>query len=196
LYIDRNGPHLSRFSAATLARKAAGLGRRAASRRRAKTHQGGGVALIAILVDADACPVKDEVYAVASRHRLAVAVVSNTHIAVPRDVAQLVVVGREPDAADDWIAGQAQRGDVVVTADIPLASRVLAAGARALRPDGRVFDESMIGDALATRQLMSELRDQGAVSGGPRPLSNRDRERFVAQLDRLVQMGLRDDAKP
>lgn len=149
--------------------------------------------LIAILVDADACPVKDEVYAVATRYRLAVAVVSNQPIAVPRGAgAQLVVVGGEPDAADDWIAAEAQPGDVVVTSDIPLAARCLAARARALRPDGRVFDESMIGDALATRQLLSELRDQGAVSGGPRALSDRDRERFVAQLDRLVQMGLRD----
>jgi hypothetical protein len=151
--------------------------------------------LIAILVDADACPVKDEVYAVATRFGLAVAVVSNTHIAVPRGAgAQLVVVGSAPDAADDWIAAEARRGDVVVTADIPLAARCLAEGARVLRPDGRVFDAGMIGEALATRQLMSELRDQGAVSGGPRPLTNRDRERFVSQLERAVQLGLRDEA--
>ena len=149
--------------------------------------------MIAILVDADACPVKDEVYAVATRYGLAVAVVSNTHIAVPRGAgAQLVVVGREPDAADDWIAGEARGGDVVVTADIPLAARCLAAGARVLRPDGRIFDDGMIGDALATRQLMSELRDQGAVSGGPKPLADKDRARFVAQLDKMVQAGLRD----
>jgi hypothetical protein len=151
--------------------------------------------LIAILVDADACPVKDEVYAVATRYDVAVAVVSNTHIAVPTGAgAQLVVVGREPDAADDWIAGHAERGDVVVTADIPLAARCLAAGARVLRPDGRVFDDAMIGDALATRQLMSDLRDQGAVSGGPKPLADKDRARFVARLDQMVQAGLRDTA--
>lgn len=149
--------------------------------------------MIAILVDADACPVKDEVYAVATRHGLAVAVVSNTPIAVPRGAgAQLVMVGREPDAADDWIAAEARRGDVVVTADVPLAARCLEAGARVLRPDGRVFDQSMIGDALATRQLMSELRDQGAVSGGPKPLADRDRARFVDRLDALVQAGLRE----
>lgn len=149
--------------------------------------------MIAILVDADACPVKDEVYAVATRYGLAVAVVSNTHIAVPSGAgAQLVVVGREPDAADDWIAGQVERGDVVVTADIPLASRCLEAGARVLRPDGRVFDAGMIGDALATRQLMSELRDLGTVSGGPKPLANKDRERFVARLDQMIQIGLRE----
>jgi hypothetical protein len=151
--------------------------------------------LIAILVDADACPVKDEIYAVATRYGLAVAVVSNTPISVPTGAgAQLVVVGREPDAADDWIAEEAERGDVVVTADIPLAARCLAAGARVLRPDGRVFDESMIGDALATRQLMSDLRDQGAVSGGPKPLADKDRARFVAELDKMVQAGLRDES--
>lgn len=149
--------------------------------------------MIAILVDADACPVKDEVYAVATRYGLAVAVVSNTPISVPSGAgAQLVVVGREPDAADDWIAGQVERGDVVVTADIPLASRCLEAGARVLRPDGRVFDAGMIGDALATRQLMSELRDLGTVSGGPKPLANKDRERFVARLDQMIQIGLRE----
>lgn len=151
--------------------------------------------MIAILVDADACPVKDEIYAVATRYGLAVAVVSNTPISVPTGAgAQLVVVGREPDAADDWIAEEAERGDVVVTADIPLAARCLAAGARVLRPDGRVFDESMIGDALATRQLMSDLRDQGAVSGGPKPLADKDRARFVAELDKMVQAGLRDES--
>ena len=149
--------------------------------------------MIAILVDADACPVKDEIYAVATRYDLAVAVVSNTHIAVPAGAgAQLVVVGREPDAADDWIAGHAERGDVVVTADVPLAARCLAAGARVLRPDGRVFDESMIGDALATRQLLSELRDQGSVSGGPKPLADKDRARFVSRLDQMVQASLRE----
>jgi len=149
--------------------------------------------LIAILVDADACPVKDEIYAVAARYDLAVAVVCNTHIAVPGGVgAQLVVVGREPDAADDWIAGHAERGDVVVTADVPLAARCLAAGARVLRPDGRVFDESMIGDALATRQLLSELRDQGVVSGGPKPFADKDRARFMSRLDQMLRAGLRE----
>jgi len=149
--------------------------------------------LIAILVDADACPVKDEIYAVATRYDLAVAVVCNTHIAVPAGAgAQLVVVGREPDAADEWIAGHAGRGDVVVTADVPLAARCLAAGARVLRPDGRVFDESMIGDALATRQLLSELRDRGAVSGGPKPFADKDRARFMSRLDQMLRAVLRE----
>jgi hypothetical protein len=151
--------------------------------------------LIAILVDADACPVKDEVYAVAARCGLAVAVVSNAPMAVPRGIgAELVVVGREPDAADDWIASNARRGDVVVTADLPLAARCLAAGARVLAPDGRVFSEDMIGDALATRQLLSDLRDQGVVSGGPRPFAPKDRQRFLSRLDQLVQQGLREQA--
>ena len=149
--------------------------------------------MIAILIDADACPVKDEIYAVATRYDLAVAVVSNTHIAVPAGAgAQLVVVGRQPDATDDWIAGHAERGDVVVTADVPLAARCLAAGARVLRPDGRVFDESMIGDALATRQLLSELRDQGVVSGGPKPFADKDRARFMSRLDQMLREGLRE----
>jgi len=148
--------------------------------------------MIAIFVDADACPVKDEVYAVATRYRVRVAVVANSRIAVPRGAgAELILVGRDIDAADDWIAAHAQRDDVVVTADIPLAARCLAAGARVLAPDGRVFDEDMIGDALATRQLLSELRDQGAVSGGPRPLADKDRSRFSNRLDQLVVAAMR-----
>jgi hypothetical protein len=148
--------------------------------------------VIAIFVDADACPVKDEVYAVATRYGLRVAVVANKRIAVPRGAgAELVLVGRDLDAADDWIAAHARRDDVVVTADIPLAARCLAAGARVLAPDGRVFREDMIGDALATRQLLSELRDQGAVSGGPRPLADKDRSRFLNRLDQLVVAAMR-----
>jgi uncharacterized protein YaiI (UPF0178 family) len=149
--------------------------------------------VIAIFVDADACPVKDEVYAVATRYDLAVAVVANAPMHVPPGSgAQLVVVGRELDAADDWIAANARAGDVVVTADIPLAARSLALGARALAPDGRVFDEASIGDALATRELLADLREQGLARGGPRPLSDKDRMRFATRLDQLVQQGLRE----
>ncbi|RIL07980.1 MAG: YaiI/YqxD family protein [Proteobacteria bacterium] len=149
--------------------------------------------MIAILVDADACPVKDEVYAVATRYDVPVAVVANAPMSVPRGSgAQLVVVGRDLDAADDWIAAHAQPGDVVVTADVPLAARCLAAGARVLRPDGRIFDDAMIGDALATRQLMSDLREQGSVSGGPKPLADKDRARFASRLDQMVQLSLRE----
>jgi uncharacterized protein YaiI (UPF0178 family) len=148
--------------------------------------------VLAIFVDADACPVKDEVYSVATRYDLPVAVVANAPMHVPAGSgAQLIVVGRDLDAADDWIAAHARAGDVVVTSDIPLAARSLALGARALSPDGRVFDEASIGDALATRQLLSDLREQGVVRGGPRPLSDKDRARFLSRLDQLVRQGLR-----
>ncbi len=148
--------------------------------------------MIAIFVDADACPVKDEVYAVATRHGLRVAVVSNTPIHVPPGSGgQLIVVGQGADAADDWIAANVEPGDVVVTADIPLAARCLEAGARALGPSGHPFTETSIGDALATRALKSELREMGVVAGGPRPLSSHDRSRFLNELERLVQRGLR-----
>jgi uncharacterized protein YaiI (UPF0178 family) len=144
--------------------------------------------VIAIFVDADACPVKDEVYRVATRYGLPVAVVANAALHVPPGFgAQLVVVGGEPDAADDWIAENVQAGDIVVTADIPLAARCLGAGARALGPDGRPFTEDSIGDALAARQLHAELREQGLLPGGPRPLADKDRHRFLAKLDQLVR---------
>lgn len=149
--------------------------------------------MIVIFVDADACPVKDEVYVVATRHGLRVAVVANAPIHVPRGFgAELVVVGREFDAADDWIAAQVRRGDVVVTADIPLAARCLVAGARVLGNDGRPFSEDMIGDALATRELKTELRAMGIAGGGPRPLAQKDRSRFASQLDQMVRASLRE----
>ncbi|MEB2343767.1 MAG: YaiI/YqxD family protein [Deltaproteobacteria bacterium] len=144
--------------------------------------------MIAIFVDADACPVKDEVYRVATRYGLPVAVVANAPIHVPAGFgAQLVVVGGAPDAADDWIAAHVEPGDVVVTADIPLAARCLAAGARALGPDGRPFTEDSIGDALAARQLHATLREQGLLPGGPRPLADKDRQRFLTRLDQLAR---------
>jgi len=144
--------------------------------------------MLAIFVDADACPVKDEVYRVATRYGLSVAVVANAPIHVPAGFgAQLVVVDGAPDAADDWIAENVEAGDIVVTADIPLAARCLVAGARALGPDGRPFTEDSIGDALAARQLHAELREQGLLQGGPRPLAEKDRHRFLARLDQLVR---------
>ena len=105
---------------------------------------------------------------------------------------EMVVVEGTPDAADDWIAEKACPGDVVVTADIPLASRCLAAGARVLGTNGRPFTEDSIGGALATRELKSQLREMGLQSGGPRPLSSKDRSRFLSKLDELVQRGLRE----
>ena len=148
--------------------------------------------MIAIFIDADACPVKDEVYRVATRYGLPVAVVANQRMYVPPGFgAELVVVDRGLDVADDWIAERARPGDIVVTADIPLAARCLAEGASVLGPDGRPFTDDMIGAALATRQLKADLREQGLAPGGPRPLAEKDRERFLSRLDQLVQATLR-----
>jgi uncharacterized protein YaiI (UPF0178 family) len=148
--------------------------------------------MLAIFVDADACPVKDEVYVVATRYGLAVALVSNAPLYVPPGFGvQSIVVDEGPDAADDWIAEHVQAGDVVVTADIPLAARCLAKHARVLGSDGRPFTEDSIGGALATRALKSDLRDAGVQTRGPRAITDRDRSRFAAKLDELVQAGLR-----
>jgi uncharacterized protein len=142
---------------------------------------------IVILVDADACPVKAEVYRVAERHRARVFVVSNSFLAVPRDpLIERVVVGAGFDAADDWIAARARRGAVVVTADIPLASRCVKAGATVIGPTGRPFTEDSVGMALATRDLMEDLRASGAVTGGPKPFSAKDRAAFLQALDLAI----------
>ena len=145
-----------------------------------------------IFVDADACPVKDEVYRVARRYRMPVRVVANSRLRVPVDpLIQLVVVTGHFDAADDWIVEHVEAGDIAVTADIPLAARCLAKGARVLDPKGRVFTEEAIGDALATRELMAYLRDLGEVGGGPAPYDKRDRSRFLQYLDDLIQASLK-----
>jgi uncharacterized protein YaiI (UPF0178 family) len=141
-----------------------------------------------IYIDADACPVKDEVYRVAERYGLPVIVVSNTWIRTPRDATvKLVVVDQGPDAADDWIAGRSGRGDIVVTADIPLADRVLKAGAQALHPAGRVFTSDSIGSALASRAIGEHLRSVGEITGGPKPFVAADRSRFLQALDAAVR---------
>ena len=141
----------------------------------------------AIYVDADACPVKAEVYKVAERHGLAVHVVSNGGVTVPRDPrVKLVVVGEGLDVADDWIAERAGPGDIVVTADIPLASRCVKAGASALAPNGRAFTPDSIGLTLATRNLMTDLREAGQITGGPRPFSARDRSAFLSALHETI----------
>lgn len=142
---------------------------------------------ILILVDADACPVKDEVYKVAARHTLKVVVVANAAIAVPRDpLVERVVVSQGLDVADDWIAERARPGAVVVTADVPLAARCVKAGASVIAPNGKPFSERSIGMALATRNLMDELRSAGAVTGGPAPFGPRDRSAFLQALDLAV----------
>ncbi len=152
--------------------------------------------MLVIFVDADACPVKDEVYRVSTRYGLQVFVVANSHIAVPAGLgAELVRVERGPDVADDWIIEHLEPGDIVVSGDIPLAARALAAGARVLGHDGRPFTEDQIGTAVAMRQLNQELRERGIGSRGPAPLAAKDLARFLSSLDQLVQAGLRDEAR-
>src|SRR2546426_941345 len=125
--------------------------------------------MLTIYIDADACPVKDEVYRVARRYAMHVAVVANAPLRVPADALIELVVRRGFGAADDWIAEQAGPGDIVITADIPLAARCLAKAARVLDPKGRALKDTDIGSALATRDLMDELRQSGIVTGGAAP---------------------------
>lgn len=140
--------------------------------------------MILIYVDADACPVKEEVYRVAARHGVRTFVVANSWMRVPRDpLVEQVVVAAGPDAADDWIAERAARDSIVVTADVPLAARCVKAGAQAIAPNGKAFSEQSIGMALATRNLMDQLRSEGAVTSGPPPFSPRDRSAFLSALD-------------
>src|SRR5580698_6765529 len=166
--------------------------------------------MIALFIDADACPVKQEVYRVAERHALKgtdlkVFVVTNSHIAVPRDIfvggrpdakpgstfagrplIERVVVDAGMDEADNWIAERAGAGAVVITADVPLASRAVKAGAEAIAPNGRVFTADSIGMTLATRNLMDSLRSAGEITGGPKPFSPRDRSSFLSALDQAI----------
>ena len=142
---------------------------------------------IEIYVDADACPVKAEVYRVAERYRLKVFVVSNSPIAVPREPSiERVVVSGDMDAADDWIAERAKAGDIVITADVPLASRSLKAGAEAIAPNGKPFTQDSIGMTLATRNLLHDLRGAGEITGGPKPFAPRDRSAFLSALDTAI----------
>ncbi len=141
-----------------------------------------------LFVDADGCPVKDEVYRVARRYELPVAVVANASMRVPAiERIRLVRVEGGLDAADDWIAERAGPGDIVVTADIPLAARCLKRGARVIDHRGGEFTDESIGEALASRELMSTLRDLGTVTGGPAPFDRKDRSRFLQRLDRTIQ---------
>jgi uncharacterized protein YaiI (UPF0178 family) len=143
--------------------------------------------MTAIYIDADACPVKDEVYRVATRYGLSVLVVCNSWIRIPADPRiTLAVVDEGPDVADDWIAERAGAGDIVVTADIPLAERALANRAQALHPNGRLFTADNIGSALASRAIGEHLRSMGEITGGPRPFSAADRSKFLQSLDAAV----------
>jgi uncharacterized protein YaiI (UPF0178 family) len=142
---------------------------------------------IRIFVDADACPVKPEIYRVAERHGTKVLVVSNSVMAIPpAPWIERVIVTEAPDAADDWIVERAGRGDIVVTSDIPLAARGVKAGATVLGPTGRAFTEASIGDTLATRNLMDGLRSSGLITGGPKPFTARDRSAFLSALDLAI----------
>ena len=144
--------------------------------------------LLHIFVDADACPVKQEVYRVASRYRLDVTLVANSWMRVPNERwITIEVVEDGFDAADDWIVEHVQPHDIVVTADSPLASRCLNEGARVIGPTGKPFTENNIGQAVATRDLLSELRVAGEITGGPPPLKKRDRSYFLQQLDNVIQ---------
>jgi uncharacterized protein YaiI (UPF0178 family) len=166
--------------------------------------------LITIYIDADACPVKQEIYRVAERHALEgvalkVLVVSNSPIAVPRDLfvggrpdakpgttfagrplVERVVVGSGMDEADNWIAERARAGDIVITADVPLASRAVKAGASVIAPNGKPFTADSIGMTLATRNLMDSLRSAGEITSGPKPFAPRDRSSFLSALDRAI----------
>lgn len=142
--------------------------------------------MLTIYIDADACPVKDEVYRVAGRYALRVAVVANAPLRVPVNALIELIVRPGFGTADDWIAEQAGPGDIVITADIPLAARCLAKEARVLDPKGRPFTDNDIGAVLGMRDLMEELRQGGAVTGGPVPMTPKDRSRFLSKLDEAV----------
>ena len=144
--------------------------------------------MLHIFVDADACPVKQEVYRVAGRYRLDVTLVANSRMRVPNERwITLEVVENGFDAADDWIVEYVQPDDIVVTADIPLASRCLKKGAYAIGTTGKPFTEDSIGQVVAIRDLLSGLREAGEITGGPPPLQKRDRSRFLQQLDDMIQ---------
>ncbi|MFL5296562.1 MAG: YaiI/YqxD family protein [Phenylobacterium sp.] len=140
-----------------------------------------------IFIDADACPVKDEVYKVAQRYGLTTTVVSNSFIMIPRSpLIERMIVDAGPDVADDWIAGECRPGDIVVTNDIPLADRVLKAGGAVIAPNGRAFTADTIGSALASRAVAEHIRSTGEMTGGPKPFAPADRSRFLQALDEAV----------
>ncbi len=141
-----------------------------------------------IFIDADACPVKQEVYRVAKRYGLNVTLVANSWMRTPDEPGiSLEVVKDDFDAADDWIVDGSGPDDIVITADILLAGRCLQEGARVIGPTGKPFTEENIGAAIATRELLAELRVTGEVAGGPPPMDKRDRSRFLQQLDQEIQ---------
>lgn len=145
-----------------------------------------------LFIDADACPVKEECYKVARRTDMDVKVVANSFIRTPAEPRiQFVLVDAGPDEADNWIAERAGKGDVVVTNDIPLASRVLPNGAEAIAPSGKVFTEDSIGSQMATRSIMEHIRSTGEITGGPKPFDQKQRSAFLNALDAAVNRAKR-----
>lgn len=153
--------------------------------------------MLTIYVDADACPVKDEIYRVALRYAMPVKVVANNWMRVPQTPLIEFVVRSEVglNIVDDWIAEQSGPGDIVVTSDIPLAARCVAKQAKVLDPKGRVFTDADIGEALAMRDLFDELRQTGAITGGPRPMAGKDVSKFLGKLDELINAVRRANRK-
>jgi uncharacterized protein YaiI (UPF0178 family) len=149
----------------------------------------GAKTVVQIYIDADACPVKEEVFRVAQRYKLNVTLVANSWMRTSQDpsVKLIVVKDDKLDAADDWIVEHVAADDIVISADIPLASRCLKKGALVIGSTGREFTDDNIGSALATRELLSELRESGAMTGGPAPFQKKDRSRFLQKFDEMVQ---------
>jgi uncharacterized protein len=142
---------------------------------------------IEILVDADACPVKDEIYKVAARYGIKTTIVANSYMNIPRDdLIERIIVSGNFDAADDWIAERACTSNIIITSDVPLAHRAVKAGATVLAPNGKKFNENSIGMQLATRDLMDNLRVGGQITGGPKPFSAKDRSSFLQSLDQAI----------
>ncbi|MFP6584419.1 MAG: YaiI/YqxD family protein [Candidatus Hydrogenedentota bacterium] len=140
-----------------------------------------------IYVDADACPVKDEIYKVAKRYSVPVTLVSNSWMRTPDDPnIHLEKVGDGFDEADDWIVDHVNADEIVITADIPLAAQCVEKGAYVLGPKGRVFTEESIGEAMASREVSSQLRENGVMGGGPAPFNQKDRSRFLERLDAAI----------
>ncbi len=144
--------------------------------------------MLHIYIDADSCPVKPQIYKVADRYQLDVTVVANSWMRTPdKPRIKLEVVGTGFDAADDWIVEHIEQDDIVITTDVLLASRCVKDGARVLSPSGKKFTEDNIGSTVATRDLLTELRSAGEITGGPPPLTDKDRSRFLQQLDSVIQ---------
>lgn len=144
--------------------------------------------VITFFVDADACPVKPEIYRVMDRYQIKTFIVANRFLSIPDEMLlERVIVSEGFDCADDWIVDHVHEASIVITSDILLAARVVKAGGICLSPVGRIFDESSIGQALAMRNLMEDLRGQGNLTGGPRPFCRKDRSAFLSALDLAVQ---------